>query len=170
MSTESRSNPPAPPPVYSVGDLAQAGGVPIDTVRFYLRQKLLLEPGRTEHGHRRFTEDDVGRLRLILRAKAHGFTLSEIRELLGLLAMGELSCADLRDAVQKASARHRQQIDSSTEALERLERLIAQVDCEGPACPCCQSPGEFLSDESSEPESPGACSDPNGCSCEGDQS
>lgn len=66
-----------------IGDLARAGGVSIETVRFYQRRGLLSEPPRAE-GARRYTQDDLERLRSIKAAQTAGFTLEEIATLLGL--------------------------------------------------------------------------------------
>jgi MerR family copper efflux transcriptional regulator len=68
----------------TIGRLASRAGVGIDTVRFYERARLLPPPGRTASGYRTYGEEDVARLRFIRRAKALGFTLEEIGELLEL--------------------------------------------------------------------------------------
>ncbi len=66
-----------------IGDLARAGGVSVETVRFYQRRGLLAEPPRGA-GVRRYTEADVERLRSIRAAQTAGFSLEEIAMLLGL--------------------------------------------------------------------------------------
>src|SRR3546814_4886966 len=66
------------------GELAQRAGVSIDTVRYYERQGLLPEPARQASGYRSYVSGDVGRLQFVRRAKALGFTLEEIRDLLAL--------------------------------------------------------------------------------------
>lgn len=81
-----------------IGELAQRAGVGIDTVRYYERQGLLPAPERMASGYRRYDQADVARLRFIRRAKALGFTLVEIQELLALSGrraddMGELKAA-----------------------------------------------------------------------------
>lgn len=71
----------------TIAKLADAGGVGVETIRFYQRKGLLTQPGR-EFGIRRYGSDDVRRLRFIRTAQAAGFTLEEIKELL-LLDAGE---------------------------------------------------------------------------------
>lgn len=71
-------------PQLTIGRLAQRAGVGIDTVRFYERARLLPKPGRTASGYRTYGDADVERLRFIRRAKALGFSLEEISELLAL--------------------------------------------------------------------------------------
>lgn len=67
----------------TIGRLAQAGGVGVETVRFYQRRGLLGTPPRGE-GARRYGLEDARRLRFIRQAQTAGFTLSEIKELLDL--------------------------------------------------------------------------------------
>lgn len=67
----------------TIGRLAAAGGVGVETIRFYQRRGLLSTPTR-EAGIRRYDADDLRRLRFIKQAQAAGFTLEEIKELLAL--------------------------------------------------------------------------------------
>jgi len=66
-----------------IGDLARAGGVSVETIRFYQRRGLLSEPPRGA-GARRYSDADLERLRSIKAAQTAGFTLDEISILLGL--------------------------------------------------------------------------------------
>ena len=77
-----------------IGELAQRAGVRIDTVRYYERQGLLPAPQRQASGYRRYEDSDVARLRFVRRAKALGFTLIEIRELLALSGRREEDASD----------------------------------------------------------------------------
>jgi MerR family mercuric resistance operon transcriptional regulator len=67
----------------TIGGFAAAGGVGVETIRFYQLKGLLDRPPR-ESGTRRYGGDDLRRLRFIKQAKAAGFTLAEIKELLDL--------------------------------------------------------------------------------------
>jgi MerR family mercuric resistance operon transcriptional regulator len=71
----------------TIGKLAAAGGVGVETIRFYQRKDLLAQPKR-ESGIRRYGSEDLRRLRFIKQAQAAGFTLEEIKELL-MLDAGE---------------------------------------------------------------------------------
>lgn len=92
-----------------IGEVARRVGIPIDTVRYYERNGLLPPPARRASGYRDYHDSDIARLNFVLRAKALGFTLIEIRELLGLSDaaegdMGnirELAAAKLRDIEQR---------------------------------------------------------------------
>jgi MerR family transcriptional regulator, mercuric resistance operon regulatory protein len=66
-----------------IGDLARAGGVGVETVRYYQRRGLLIEPPRGD-GVRRYASEDARRLKFIRLAQGAGFTLEEIGELLAL--------------------------------------------------------------------------------------
>ena len=73
----------------TIARLAQAGGVGVETVRYYQRRGLLAEPPRPQGpgsggGVRRYGAQDVRRLRFVRSAQAAGFTLEQIGELLAL--------------------------------------------------------------------------------------
>ena len=70
----------------TIGGLAEAAGVSVETVRFYQRGGLLPEPPRPHGEVRRYGREDLKRLRFIRSAQAAGFTLAEIGELLELNA------------------------------------------------------------------------------------
>ena len=67
----------------TIGKLAAAGGVGVETIRFYQRRGLLAEPDRGG-GIRRYDADDLRRLRFVRQAQTAGFTLEEIGQLLAL--------------------------------------------------------------------------------------
>src|SRR5690242_11320516 len=66
----------------TIGGLAAAAGVGVETVRYYQRRGLLTEPARPPGEVRRYSDADGKRLRFIRSAQAAGFTLAEIKELL----------------------------------------------------------------------------------------
>ena len=66
----------------SIGEVAKAAEVGVETVRFYEREGLIAEPPRRQSGYRQYPSDTVPRLRFIRRAKDLGFTLKEVGELL----------------------------------------------------------------------------------------
>ncbi|MBU0541615.1 MAG: MerR family transcriptional regulator [Gammaproteobacteria bacterium] len=65
----------------SIGGLAQAAGVNVETIRYYQRVGMLVQPDKPVQGARRYSEHDVKQIRFIKRAQALGFTLSEVAEL-----------------------------------------------------------------------------------------
>jgi DNA-binding transcriptional MerR regulator len=80
----------------TIGKLASAEGVSVETVRFYQRRGLLAKPERRGSGYREYSEADRSRLVFIRRAREFGFTLGEIAELLGpaqAQSTGEIAAA-----------------------------------------------------------------------------
>lgn len=68
----------------TIGKLAEAAGVNIETIRYYQRRGLLDEPPKPLGGHRRYALEQAKRVRFIKRAQALGFTLDEVGALLTL--------------------------------------------------------------------------------------
>ncbi len=68
----------------TIGGLAKAAGVGVETVRYYQRRGLLSEPARPPGEVRRYGDADLKRLKFIRSAQAAGFTLAEIGELIAL--------------------------------------------------------------------------------------
>jgi MerR family mercuric resistance operon transcriptional regulator len=116
----------------TIGSLAAAAGVGVETVRFYQRRDLMTVPPRAG-GIRRYDRRDVDRLRFIKRAQAAGFTLAEIAELIALDA-GE----DRPRARQLAKARI-VALDAKIAELKEARTSLARLakECgEGRDGPC----------------------------------
>ncbi|HTG64572.1 MAG TPA: MerR family transcriptional regulator [Sphingomicrobium sp.] len=116
----------------TIGSLAAAAGVGVETVRFYQRRDLMTVPPRAG-GIRRYDRRDVDRLRFIKRAQAAGFTLAEIAELIALDA-GE----DRARARQLAKARI-VALDAKIAELKEARTSLARLakECgEGRDGPC----------------------------------
>ena len=96
----------------TIGKLAAAGGVGVETIRFYQRKGLLEQPSR-EDGIRRYGSETLRRLKFIRQAQAAGFTLDEINELLGL---------DASDDRSRASELAKVRIEALTTKIAELER------------------------------------------------
>lgn len=112
----------------SIGEVAKAAELPIDTIRYYEKAGLIPPPQRRESGYRIYTRDTVGRLRFIRRAKELGFTLSEITELLDLSAQGAQDMGRMRVAAQ-------QKLAVVEDKLRELERVRAALHQLVEACP-----------------------------------
>ncbi|MDP3330996.1 MAG: Hg(II)-responsive transcriptional regulator [Methylococcaceae bacterium] len=69
---------------FTIGALAKMAGVNVETIRFYQRRGLLVEPVKPFNGIRHYTEHDVQRVRFIKQGQKLGFALDEILELLSL--------------------------------------------------------------------------------------
>ena len=103
----------------TIGGLAQAAGVGVETVRYYQRRGLLPEPARPPGEVRRYGEEDVKRLRFIRSAQAAGFTLSEIGELL------ELSASDDRARARELAQARVASLDEKIEELRQARDALA---------------------------------------------
>lgn len=79
----------------SIGQVAKAADVNVETIRYYQRRGLVTEPNKPLGGHRRYSDGDVNALRFIKRAQVLGFTLEEIENLLRL--DGANSCSNTHD-------------------------------------------------------------------------
>ena len=121
----------------TIGKLATAAGVRIDTVRYYERRGLLPEPPRSASGYRRYGDEALRRLRFIRRAQALGFSLAEIGELLALRA-AEGQHAEVRAAARERLAdveRRVRELQALKRSLSALIRDCADADARGEACP-----------------------------------
>lgn len=117
----------------TIGKLAAAGDVGVETIRFYQRRGLLETPSRGD-GVRRYGSDDVRRLRFIRQAQAAGFTLDEIKELLDLDANDDRARARTLAAVRvKALDDQIGKLTSARDALKKLAKECSRGDS-GP-CP-----------------------------------
>ena len=122
----------APVPL-TIGKLAAAGGVGVETIRFYQRKGLLDVPPRAGVV-RHYATADVERLRFIRHAQAAGFTLEQIRELLALDA-GE-DRARARELAMERVAALDGQIKRLKEARSALLVLAKECAAEnGGPCP-----------------------------------
>ena len=112
---------------FTIGTLAAAAGVNVETVRYYERRGLLPQPERRSSGYRQYSEQHLDRLQLIRRAKSLGFTLADIEELITLVADGSTDDI-LRKARERASvvAEQQRELSAVRERLERLAVLCAE--------------------------------------------
>lgn len=68
----------------TIGQLAKQAGMTIETIRFYQRKSLLIEPIKPSHGFRQYPSESITQIRFIKRAQRYGFSLKEISELLSV--------------------------------------------------------------------------------------
>jgi DNA-binding transcriptional MerR regulator len=69
---------------HQIGEVADAVGLSLRTIRYYEEVGLVPPTGRTAGGFRLYTDDDIERLRLVKQMKPLDFTLEEMRDLLGV--------------------------------------------------------------------------------------
>ena len=115
---------------FTIGKLADAAGVNVETVRYYERRGLVREPPRSPSGYRQYSDDDLWRLQFIARGKTLGFTLSEIRDLLdeGHASPEAISLATRRKLQAVIDRQH--ELESVRTRLETLASLCATGDAD----------------------------------------
>lgn len=121
---------------FPIGSLSEHSGVNIETIRYYERAGLLPKPLRSAAGYRLYRTIDFDRLCFIRRARDLGFSLNEVRRLLGLADQKSRSCRRVHDIAVEHLAEVRAKIGD----LRRMERVLAtmvKACAQGtlPACP-----------------------------------
>ncbi len=101
----------------TIGHLAQACDVNVETIRYYQRIGIIGEPEKPAQGFRQYPASDIDRVLFIKRAQALGFSLQEINE---LLALDESCCEDVREkAIEK-----RDHIEAQIKDLQQLKSSL----------------------------------------------
>jgi MerR family transcriptional regulator, copper efflux regulator len=133
----------------TIGALAQAAGVGVETVRYYERTGLLDAPPRTPSGYRKYPPETVDRLGFIKHAQRLGFSLAEVAELL-TLHRDVVPCEDIK---QRAAAKVATIDEKVTALLAVKDELLALVErCESvciTSCTVMLSPGSCGGEEES---------------------
>ncbi|PJF24873.1 MAG: heavy metal-responsive transcriptional regulator [Phototrophicales bacterium] len=111
------------------GELAKRCGVNPETIRYYERSGLLIEPQRSDAGYRLFDEAAAERLHFVKRAQSAGFTLDEIKTLLDIQNAPDSTCGDVRSLTEHKIA----QIDERIRLLTSMRALLVDLleDCPG---------------------------------------
>jgi len=122
--------------VHQIGEVAEAVGLSLRTIRYYEEVGIVVPSGRSGGGFRLYTDGDIERLRLVKAFKPLEFSLDEMRDLLELrdrLATGEqLTGHDVgrfalyAEAVASRSDRLREQL-AAVDALARVLRREAEA-------------------------------------------
>ena len=109
------------PKKLTIGRVAKAADVNLQTIRYYQRLDLIAQPPKPHSGYRHYPAETVDRIRFIKRAQALGFTLSEIAS---LLELGDGCCADVRRVAQAQREQIVTRIDDLRAMQETLDKLI----------------------------------------------
>lgn len=113
---------------FKIGDIARRAEVGVETIRYYERQGLLAEPERRPSGYRQYDESVISRLQFIRRTKELGFTLMEIKELLGFWFGSETRCLHVRQRAEQKVVDIRDKIQSLQKMQSSLEQIISQCE------------------------------------------
>ena len=122
-----------------IGLMAERTGTSTATIRFYEENSLLPPARRQEGGQRRYSEDDVCRLKLIRRCREFGFSIDQVHELMAIYDDPESSCNE----TARISREHLNTVRAKIPELSALEKNIAdlvkrcETTCAGGSGPNC---------------------------------
>ena len=107
----------------SIGKLAKATRTKVATIRYYESIDLLAQPARTKSNYRAYSAHHLARLSFICRARALGFSIDQVRELLKLADQKNISCK----AVDAIAREHLAEIDRKLRDLNTLRSELSSV-------------------------------------------
>lgn len=115
-----------------IGQVADAAGVSVDTVRFYERRGVLPAPERAPSGYRTYTTATIERIRLARRLQALGLTLDEVIDALHATDRGDASCESERWRLEAVLERIDTKMDELRAARSEVRKVLAA--CEQGCC------------------------------------
>jgi DNA-binding transcriptional MerR regulator len=107
-------------PGLTIAEVSERTGLTAHTLRYYERAGLLDPPSRGTNGHRRYSEHDLGMLRILTRLKATGMSIAEMRRYAELCRTGKATFEARRVLLEE----HRQQVLDRIGALQTDLELI----------------------------------------------
>lgn len=118
-----------------IGELASTTGCRVVTIRYYERIGILPPPARAQNNYRLYGEAHLRRLSFVRRTRKLGFSLDEVRTLLGLIDAGRYTCDDMRCLAQG----HLDDVRGRLQDLQRMEAMLADLvaQCTGGTTPDC---------------------------------
>jgi DNA-binding transcriptional MerR regulator len=134
-------------PTFQIGELAKRTDLSIDAIRFYERRKLLPPASRSTGRFRLYTNEAIDRLLFVRRMQGLGFSLQEIKELMGVRSDRAHACSAVRQFLKTKLAdvaermRELQQLETELKAdLRKCNRALKQQ--RGKTCTCPVLEGE----------------------------
>lgn len=118
----------------TIGKIAKAAAVNVETIRFYQRKGLLAEPPKELGGFRYYPEKCIEEIHFIKRAQAIGFTLVEIKDLLSIEACS--TCQQTHDASTVKLKMVNVRIAELQRIRETLQMLIGKCEKENYETTC----------------------------------
>ena len=119
----------------TIGKLAKAANVNIETIRFYERKQLIKQPAKNG-AFRTYSEDYIKRIVFIKRAQELGFTLKETKGLLDLKIRNKAKCSDVLDKTESKI----NEIDNKINDLKKMKKSLKKL------ATCCVDKDQPLSD------------------------
>ena len=107
-----------------IGELAKATGTKAETIRYYEREGILPAADRTDSNYRDYSDGHLATLIFVRRARALGFTMAQVRELLALSDHEDKPCRDVDQLVQRQLGEVARKIADLTALRSQLSALI----------------------------------------------
>jgi DNA-binding transcriptional MerR regulator len=107
-----------------IGTLAKQAGVSPKTIRYYEAVGVLPPAQRGENRYRLYPKETVALLQFITKAKAFGFTLAEIKEIVGVRRQGQQPCAHVQRLVEQKIVDLDRMLADFVALRKRLKRLL----------------------------------------------
>lgn len=107
----------------TIGKLAKACNVKIDTIRYYERVNLVKPDGRTDSGYRFYDPETIRRVKFIKNAQGLGFSLEEIKKLLDLRASDTATAGDVLRATKSKISEFQEKISD----LEKIQNILKEL-------------------------------------------
>jgi DNA-binding transcriptional MerR regulator len=109
-------------------EIARQAGVTAETVRFYTRKGLLSADRDPSNGYKIYHQSAVDRLRFISHARAIGFSLSQIQEIIDYSEQGQTPCPAVRKMLTEKIVETKQKIEEHQRHLAMMEATYAEWD------------------------------------------
>ena len=126
-------------PALSIGAASRQTGCSVPTIRYYEEVGLLAAAPRTEGNQRHYDAAALRRLAFIRRCRDFGFTIGQVRELVGLVDQPGRNCMEVRDVAQA----HLEEVQKKLAELQSLKASLSAFvsSCDtacagGPAVDC----------------------------------
>ena len=107
-----------------IGELAKATGTKAETIRYYEREGILPAADRTDSNYRDYSDEHLATLIFVRRARALGFTMAQVRELLALSDHEDKPCRDVDKLVQRQLGEVARKIADLTALRSELSALL----------------------------------------------
>ena len=108
---------------YSISQMAKLFDLEPHTLRFYEKEGIL-SPGRAENGTRRYTEEDVSQMEMLLCLKSTGMPLKDIREYFNLVQQGDQTLSQRLEIFTRHRRHVLEEIDELQRHLQKIEHKI----------------------------------------------
>ena len=107
-----------------IGELAKDTDCAVDTIRYYEREGILPAADRTDSNYRDYSDGHLATLIFVRRARALGFTMAQVRELLALSDHEDKPCSDVDQLVQRQLGEVTRKIADLTALQDELQHML----------------------------------------------